>query len=364
MDRTSQNYPGVQQNNWQAGQILEQEIVQPDKKVWWWHRLSVPSETGAQLTFLQREANRRARLLSTIVFYLLIVDILLIPATLFIPNHYVLYLCLFMLLMCIICALINRANKGFLASFMLVSLLELVLLAVIVSTHPFDVGNLPLYDLLIIAELFAASLLPMRSIFITAFINTIFIVGETFLQKTQPGYATVALHAYLQTQFYAALVRPVALQIIVGVVIFLWVRSTSQAIARADRAEMIAKLEHTLAEQKEQLEKGIQHILQTHAEVSNGNLKARAPLTQDNSLWPLANALNTLLTRFQRSYRAEQDLQHIQTIIPQLVTTMRNAEQSQRPLPSFTHTSTPLDPLLVYLSGKRLQPPQDMYFRE
>src|SRR5205823_1369889 len=95
---------------------------------------------------------------------------------------------------------------------------------------------------------------------------------------------TVALNHALTSAAYDATLRPVVLQVIVAVVTFLWVRSATQAIARADRAEEVAKLQHVLAErdreaaeQKEQLEMGVQQILDTHVRVANGNFGARAP---------------------------------------------------------------------------------------
>lgn len=353
MNRATHSSIESQQKVWDGGNILAQEVSQLNRTRWWWHRLTTPSEATGQ-AFVQREGSRRARLLSTITFFLIVIDLILIPATLFIPNHYVVFLCLFVLIICIAAIACNRANKVLFASFLLISTLELVLVAIIASTIPFDIGNLPLYDLLVIVELFAASLLPSSYIFVAALLNIGFMSGELFLQKTVSGLATPALHTYLQTQFYAALARPISLQIIVGVVIFLWVRSTTLAIARADRAEMIAKLEHDLAEQKKQLEAGIQQILQTHTEVANGNLDSRTPMTRENSLWPLANALNILLTRFQRASKAEQELQRFHQVLPSLVSAVQTAEQRHTSLPYFTRTSTVLDPLLLSLSGKKL----------
>jgi hypothetical protein len=268
-----------------------------------------------------------------------------------------------MLGICFVSLLFNRANRVLFASILVVVMLELALILVISTTLPFDIANLPLYDLLVMALLFAASLLPPPYIFATAFVNVLFICGDLYLQRNYPGLATPALETYLHTQFYAALARPASLEIIVGVVIYLWVRSTSQALARADRAELIARLEHELAAQKKQLETGIQHILQTHAEVANGNLDARAPLTQDHALWPLANALNTLLTRFNRSCKAERELQHIQNLLPQLVNTLQDAEQTQQPVPAFSRTFTSLDPLFSWLSGKWVVSPPPGYSR-
>ncbi len=341
------------QTSWHGGEILKAESANQQQVHWWWHRLATPSEKDTS-TAVKRDLNRRARLLSIIVFYLILIDLILIPATLFIPNHYVVFLCLFVLLVSIITVICNRAGKVLFASFLLVAMLEVALIAITASTLPFDIGNLPLYDLLALSVLFAASLLPANFIFVTAVFNIIFIVGELVLQKNRAGFATSALHLYLQTQFYAALARPVVLQIIIGAVIFLWVRSTSQAIARAERAEMIAQLEHMLAKQKDQLEAGVQEILRIHSEVANGNLEARVPATRDNSLWPLASALNTLLTRFQRAIMAEQQLQQGQKTLSSLLKAVQIAEQTQQPLPQFPRSSTSIDPLLVALSGKKI----------
>jgi hypothetical protein len=331
--------------------ILKQEL---DRPRWWWHRLTAQA-LPHNPNFAQRESSRRANLLSTIVFGLIVTDLVLIPATLLIPNHFVIVVCLSMLLVCILALWCNRSGQTALASTLIVWLLEFALIFIIASTSPFDISNLPLFDLLIIAELFAASLQP-RTIWVTALFNSIFIIGDLLIQRNVAGMATASLHTYLHLQFYTALARPVALQIIVAVVIFLWVRSTSLASARADRAEMIARLEHTLAEQKEQLEAGVEQILQMQAAVANGNFEMRVRLPQGHPLWPLANALNTLVTRFQRSWRAEQELVATQRALASLLNTLQHSEQTQQPIQAF-HTSQTLEPLANYLNGKKLTPP-------
>jgi len=127
----------------------------------------------------------------------------------------------------------------------------------------------------------------------------------------------------------------------------------SEAIVRVDRAETIAILEHALLEQKRDLELGIQQILQTHVTIANGNLNARAPLSQDNVLWQIARALNTLLTRFQRAVIAEKELQRTEQAVRISVNTVQQAE-SQNQFPCLTFTQTTLDPLIAALQGKTL----------
>ena len=123
---------------------------------------------------------------------------------------------------------------------------------------------------------------------------------------------------------------------------------------RADHAEEVARLEHAIAEQKRQLDIGIEQLLKTHVSVANGDLTARAPLTEDHTLWQIASALNNLLTRLQRASRSEYELQQVHMEAARLVEAIRRAkkgEQPHWPLPSgtlldplveeFAHTSTP-----------------------
>lgn len=335
--------------------ILEEKAEQ----AWWWHRLTLSPEAYSLTTAVQREAGRRARFLSTVVFCLMLVICILIPATLFIANRYVMLICFVMLGICLLALWCNRANKVLFASVLTVGMLEAALICVIVTTTPFDVPNLPLYDLLLMTVLFAASLLPPTYIVLIAAVNVLFMLGHLYLARNASGIGTLALQQYLQTQFYAALIRPTALEIIVGVVAALWVRSTTQAINRANRAELIARLEHAVAQQKEQLQQEIQQILQTYTEVANGDLSARSPLSHDTLLWPLANALNTLLSRHQQLAAFEMQQKRLEQVLQALLRALQEAEQKQQPLPNFPHTSTSIDFILRQLAGKYVSSPSD-----
>ncbi len=73
----------------------------------------------------------------------------------------------------------------------------------------------------------------------------------------------------------------------------------------------IVALQEAIAQQKHELESGIQLILQTHVQAANGDFSSRAPLTQDHLLWQVAYSLNNLLGRLQRLSQAEGELQQI-----------------------------------------------------
>lgn len=120
-------------------------------------------------------------------------------------------------------------------------------------------------------------------------------------------HRTASFAAITATDAYPIMVRPIAIHIVVTVVLWLWVRSATQVIARADRAEVIATLEHAIAQQehadaqlKRQLEMSIQQIVETRQRLANGDFNARAPLNNGNVLWQIAGSLNNLLSRFQR----------------------------------------------------------------
>ncbi len=144
-------------------------------------------------------------------------------------------------------------------------------------------------------------------------------------------------------------------------------------------AEIIA-LERSNAEQKYQLEAGIQLILQTHVQTANGNFSARAPLTEDHVLWQIAYSLNNLLARLQRLSQADIELHQtklnaarivgslqaqanyvqselgmIQTETERLVGALRDAKQKDRPILA-PPSRTLLKPLYNELGGNYLQP--------
>lgn len=126
---------------------------------------------------------------------------------------------------------------------------------------------------------------------------------------------------------YDVVAQPIGLQIIVAVVTYLWVRSALRAIARADRAEEVAELQQREAERTHQLESGIQQLLRTQVRAANGDLTARANLSQDNILWQVGISLNFLLTRLQKAAweasRAENENQHLRWEVARLTEALR-----------------------------------------
>jgi hypothetical protein len=348
MNNTGSRSP-IEKKKWSINETGEHEALKEKKGlIAWWYKSTAQPDAPANATFAQREAVRKSHLLSTIVFWLLLIFILFIPACFVLPNHYVIFADLGMVIVCGIALLLNRAGKPEAAGLLLTVAFELALTMVIFTTQPLDEPSIQQYELYVFGELLCVSLLNPRSVFVMMFFNIAVITASLLWQ---PHTAMLAYD--LKTQLIPMLVRPIGVQLLVAFVSYLWVKGTIKAIARADRAEKIAQLEHELAEQKQKLEEGIQQILQTHVAIANGNLDARAPFTQDNVLWQIARALNTLLVRLQRAFQAEKQLQRVVQAVNTTVSAIQQAEEMHQ-MPRISLTRTEIDPLIIALQGKTL----------
>jgi len=189
---------------------------------------------------------RRARLASSILLALLIITLVALP--IFLNNANVFPLFPALLISFIIGVLLNRHKRTALVGILLIAVLEAGLTsAILISPTGISVYTLPLFDSLVIAELVAVSLLPPLSVFGVALINSIFICAAiTFLPHT-PEVGQI-----LETMSYALFTRPIFLHVSIAITSYLWVRNATQAMKRADRAEEIAQLQKTIAEQNQQ----------------------------------------------------------------------------------------------------------------
>ncbi len=283
----------------------QQKSLRTNRYLEWWYHLTSPPEAAVDASLAERERARRGRLSSTILLVMLVFLFASSVGALVQPDHHLLLVLLPSFLISILVLVLNRLGKVTTAGIVLVLGFELgYIFGLLRTPGGLGVRDLPRFDLLVETILLAVSFLPARVVPWIALGNCIFIwAALTFLPHTGD------LNSLLSTQAYSVIETPIALQVIVAFVTYLWVRSTNRAIARADRAEVVASLQQTIAQQKQQLDEGIQQILQTHVQVANGNFRARAPLTRDNALWQIAVSLNNLLARLQRLGDSERELQ-------------------------------------------------------
>jgi hypothetical protein len=216
---------------------------------------------------------------------------------------------------CCLALLFNSLNLLTIASILLIIVVDLGCgLMLLTTPMGLDVMDLPVFDVLIVSELIAVSLLPARSVFLVMGCNILFIGADLLLQPR-----TMNMQMMFQSSMvYSAVLQPILLQIIVALITYVWVRSAIQAIARADRAEEIAEMHRREMERAHELDMGVEHLSQVLVRVANGDHTMRAALNQSNVLWRVSNAINLLLTRVRKSIQAEQENKRLRGEITRL----------------------------------------------
>ena len=284
-------------------EMVERDLKQADR-MQWWYRLAAPPLPASTELFTKREAYRRGKLISIALLMQLTIVLVLLPTLGVFVNHALIPNLSIMVVLLGIAIFCNRKGWVIPAGILAVAGLDLSLMLDLLSYPVLSSFLLPMLDLLVLPELFAVSLLPPRAVFFDAGLHICFIIAALTFLLPQNAEIKALLHT---SALQDALARPIVLQVLVAVITYLWVRSATQAIERADRATSIAMLERDMAEQgirvteeKQQLENSIQQIVSVHAEVANGNYAARVSLTEGNPLWTVAGSLNNLLSRVQR----------------------------------------------------------------
>jgi len=269
-----------------------------------------------------REEARRKQVVSAILLVIVLFQLVDFPGAIMMHSFTAIGTVLLGLVLCGVAMLFNQFGRVGLVSILLILVVDLGCgLMLLTSPMGLDAGDLPVFDVLIVSELIAVSLLPAVSVFPVALSNILFILAVLALMPRTP-----ALNMMLASDMaYNTIIQPVSLQIVVAVVSYIWVRSALRAIARADRAEEIAQLQRREAEllrheaeRTRQLDMGSEHLLQVLVRAANGDRMARANLPPDNLLWRVGNGLNLLLTRLRRAGQAEYEMQQLREANAQL----------------------------------------------
>jgi hypothetical protein len=300
----------------------------------WGDRINAFPEIPASAPLTVRESVRRKHLVGIILLVIAGFQFVNLPGALVDRDLLAFGTIVLGLLICGVAMLFNRGGKATISSILLIVVVDLGCgLMLLTSPMGLDVANLPVFDVLVVSVLIAVSLLPAISVFPIALINILFIIAVLSFQPRTPELNMV-LHSGMALDVIA---QPIALQLIVALVTYLWVRSAQRAITRADRAEEIAELQQREAERSHQLETGIQQLLQTQVRAANGDLTVRANLSQDNLLWKVGVSLNMLLTRLQKSgreaSRAEYENQQLRREVVRLTEYVREARADRHFVP-------------------------------
>ena len=269
------------------------------------------SEAELSPSLTSREQSRRKQIVSVVLLVIILFQLIDLPGAIMSHDATSIGIALLGLALCGLAMAFNHFGRVTVVSILLILVVDLGCgLMLLTSPMGLDVGDLPVFDVLLVSELIAVSLLPAVSVFPVALTNILFILLVIAFQPHTPAF-----NMMLSSEMgYNAVAQPISLQIVVALITYFWVRSALRAIARADRAEEITQLQQREAEllsreaeRTRQLDRGSQHLLEVLVRAANGEHNVRANLQTDNILWRIGSALNILLTRLRRSTHAEEE---------------------------------------------------------
>src|SRR2546423_5155769 len=280
----------------------------------WWYRMAAPPAPMATASLREREGYRRGKYISNTLLGIIAILIVVLVLIGGMVNHSLLPNLILTLLFLCAGAFFNRRGQVIVSGIIVVLVLDVSIMGTFLAFGKMTAFLLPLLDLLVIPELFAASLLPPRFVFFDMVLHILYVIcALTFLFPKDAELTALLGHP---ASFADALAKPVVIQVITAIIAYTWMRSVIRSVERADHATSLAVLERNVAEQaqqeaeqKRQLESEIREIVRVHSQVANGHFEARVPLRHGNVLWPVAGSLNNLIARFQSLLRETQRLQ-------------------------------------------------------
>lgn len=326
----------------------EHQITSSQTQSNWWLRLTAPPGAGTYSQVLdrqEREHLRHAQLTSYIAPFVFIAPLLLLQQAFDVGTAIGITV---LMSIAVFALLFNRVGQQVLAALLLVIAMDVVIEgALLTAAGGLGSGWLLTFDLFVIPLIIVGILLNRQFLWIFMVLHIACILGDFYLLPHAPDLiALITLWHGPAVVF----VRPIILQIGGCLLGWLAVRSTDEAIVRADRAEIVADLQKSIADEKRQLEDAIQELLTVLTHAANGFLDTRASLAQDNTLWRISAALNTLFARVQSGRQIEEATQRLLHDITNLTMLIRLARNGQHvPLPVMNNG--PLDPLIRELQA-------------
>ncbi len=344
----------------------------------WWYRHTAPADAPPGASFERRDLVRRGRIASAIMLFLAGILLLVVPIGVLGTNKQILFTALIVWAVIGLSLVLNRKGKVNLVGILLcLSIITGMYLSILRAPGGMSPDDKDILYLLVFGELFIGAILPVNWVFVPAALNLAFGVLELTIAPHTPLFASL-----LASSGPTILFRLLQLHVFVTAVMWIMGMHAREAIKRADRAEEIARLQQMLAhmshaqmQEAQRLQTTIESIITVLRRIAQGELQARVPLIEGETLWPLVGSLNTLLARYQgarheaqeaerlrpqleRARQLEQMLRWMQELEEPFAQTVSKAVQEQQPL-RLPATHTPLAPYFRQLNGKYLveQPP-------
>lgn len=315
-----------------------------EKSGGWWLRLTAPPgafQYELALTHQRREHLRRSQLTSWTAPFVFLAPLLLLQQASSDVGSVIVIIAL--MSSALLALVLNRIGQQVVAALLMVLAIEVIIEgALLTASGGLSTRWLLNFDLFVIPLIIVGVLLDRRFLWVFMLLHIGCILGDFFLLPHAPDLTRLIEQWHGPVVAFA---RPVIIQIGGGLLGFIGAKSTDEAIARADRAEQFAALQQSIAEEKKQLERGIQEIIDILAKAANGQFMTRASLPQEHVLWQVSSALNTLFGRLQSSRQAEVMLRQTEREIVRLREALRatiRGESASWPQPN----GGPLDPLI------------------
>ncbi|HLW00277.1 MAG TPA: hypothetical protein VKT82_16540 [Ktedonobacterales bacterium] len=278
----------------------------------WWLNLTAPPRPSGILLLFERERIRKAELSSysilAVFFFLLLLvsDTLTQPSARFAIIGMAIGLC--------IAALFNRSGWTRTAAYLVPLLLMVfIMAAILMISGGLSLPWLPTYDLFAIPIFLSSITLDRRAPWILAPIAIVFVLLDFQFQTRSiiniPGVVNFDHITYTERTvgYWGMVNRHVALIFFAAFFSWLGARSVEQAIARADQAEEVAKLEESFAqaeqERTELLNAFIQELVDAFVAQANGTER----YLQVPPNHPLAATVQFLNQRLKRLREGGQD---------------------------------------------------------
>lgn len=299
----------------------------PPGRFGWWLRLTAPP--GAQqydkaLTHQERERLRRANLTSFTAPFVFLSPLLLLQQA---GDMGTMVAIVTLMSASIIALFFNRAGHQVVAALLLILAMDATIEgALLTAPGGLSSGWLLSFDLFVIPLIAAGVLLNRQFLWGFMFFHVACILGDFYGLHHDPDLVTLIARWHGPAIAFA---RPLIIQIGCCLLSFIEVKSTDQAIQRADRAQLIANLQASIAHEKQQLEDGIQELVVVLSNAANGNYASSAQLPRDSALWRIGIAIETLFARLRSGRQTEQATQQLLREIQTLTTLVRAARSGQ-----------------------------------
>lgn len=287
-----------------------------------WLRFSGPDQRHFNQSLEDQERLRRSRILSGLLFLMLVSVAIVIPTAIVAPTYWTAIL--IFLVFGFVAFFCNRATLINLGGLFVIFAIDATAITIMV-TLPKGIGNsnIPDFDFFLIATLVGGIVLPRRILPFLA-LSHIILIFTLFSLLPHDPLLTKEIQINQGGSAYNELSDALLLQVIGAAIAWLNARSVDLALLRASKAEELAATQRSLSEQTklqgeqmERLEYGIEVLKEAHARFANGDYRARAVL-HANELAPLAISFNLLADRLNRIARDAQAWENLELAFQQL----------------------------------------------